>query len=280
MNNVAVFGANGMAGHMITQYLRDNGYNVITIAKSGAMYDCNIENPIQVMEIVSQLSNCDYVINCVGFLVKDSKDRPDRAAIINSWFPHFLENCFKNSPTKVIHLSTDCVFDGSEGHYKENAIHTEMNAYGKSKSLGEINNDKDITFRMSIIGPEVKPNGTGLLLWVTTTTEKTLNGYVDAWWNGITTLQLAKCLHIYMQNPTVTGVYHLVNNDNYINKYDLLCLINEVYELGKEIVRSTGPKLANKILVDTRLSVDWKIPDYRTQLTELRNYPVVHNIIK
>jgi dTDP-4-dehydrorhamnose reductase len=269
---IAVFGANGMAGHMLTRYFRERGANVTTVARTDADLLCDVENASSVVEVLTNLIDYDFIVNCVGLLVKDSIDRPDRAAIVNGWFPHFLEHHFKASTTKVVHLSTDCVFDGKEGHYKEKDAHTENNSYGRSKSLGEINNNKDITFRMSIIGPEIKNNGTGLLLWATTTSSTTLNGFVDAWWNGITTLQLAKCVWNYMKTPTLSGVYHLVNNNNFINKYDLLCIINEIYGLNKNIVKSTGPKLANKILVDTRLDRDWDIPEYRIQLKELFEY--------
>ena len=269
---IAVFGANGMAGHILTRYFKEMGALVTTVARSGTDLICDIENTAGVLEVLDKLKNYDFIINCVGLLVKDSNERPDRAAVVNGWFPHFLEHYYKNSSTRVVHLSTDCVFDGKDGHYREGDIHSESNSYGRSKSLGEINNKKDVTFRMSIIGPELKNNGTGLLLWATTTSNTTLNGFVDAWWNGITTLQLAKCIWNYMEKPTISGVYHLVNNDYLINKYDLLCAINDVYSLNKKIVKSTGPKLVNKILVDTRLDRDWGISDYRTQLTELRDY--------
>lgn len=269
---VAVFGAAGMAGHIVVKYLNDQGVNVSTVARESGNYHCDVENIQRVASTLAHFDDYDYIINCVGLLVKDSIQRPDRAAIINGWFPHYLEQWAKNKGAKVVHLSTDCVFDGSKGHYTESDIHTETNAYGRSKSLGEINNGKDITFRTSIIGPELKSSGTGLMHWLTTNREQTLQGYVDAYWNGVTTLQLAKCIWKYMQNPSVSGVYHLVNNSVNINKYDLLRTINDIYGLEKKITKSTGPKAINKILVDTRGEVDWGIPDYYRQLTELRDY--------
>jgi dTDP-4-dehydrorhamnose reductase len=269
---VAVFGSNGMAGHMVVRYLRDKGHSVTTLARSNADMIVDVENTNSVYSVIAKLHDYDYVINCVGLLVKDSIDRPDRAAVINAWFPHALEHHYRLTNTKIIHLSTDCVFDGQTGHYSEKDVHTEMNAYGRSKSLGELNNTKDITFRMSIIGPEIKNNGTGLLHWTLNNKADTLGGYVDAWWNGITTLQLAKCIEQYMQDPTITGVYHLVNNEYFVNKYELLCLINQVYELNKIIKKTTGPKLANKVLIDSRLEIDFQIPDHKTQLRELRSY--------
>jgi len=154
----------------------------------------------------------------------------------------------------------------------ENDIHTEMNAYGSSKSLGEINNNKDITFRMSIIGTEIKANGTGLLAWFLRQSPNEVPGWENAWWNGITTLQLARCIDQYVNDPKISGIYHLVNNDNKINKYELLLKFNEIFKANKTIVRTEGPKPVNKILIDTRKEIDFQIPDYTTQLNDLMRF--------
>lgn len=269
---ILVIGSHGMAGHVITQYLKQQGHDVSTIARSNADLIMDVENFAEAQRLKEVAHMFDFVINCIGLLVKDSNDRPDRAALINGWFPHYLEQIFFKSKTRVVHLSTDCVFDGKKGNYIESDTHTETNSYGKSKSLGEINNTKDITFRMSIIGPEIKANGTGLLNWIITNSDKELNGWENAWWNGVTTLQLAKCIEIYLQNPIISGIYNLVNNDVKINKYDLLCKVNQIYKLEKTIIKSNGPKTVNKILVDTRKLIDFKIPKYDIQLKELQEF--------
>jgi dTDP-4-dehydrorhamnose reductase len=270
---ILVVGSNGMAGHIITKFLKGQGYTVSTAAKHNADYRLDVEETSITQRFFEEIKNeYDFIINCIGLLVKDSIERPDRAAIINAWLPHAIETAVRNTNTKLIHLSTDCVFDGKKGDYVENDIHTEMNAYGSSKSLGEINNSKDITFRMSIIGTEIKESGTGLLNWVLKNNDKELPGWENAWWNGITTLQLAKCIDQYINSPTINGVYHLVNNNNKINKYDLLCKINEIFKLEKLIIKTVGPKPVNKILIDTRNLISFNIPDYNTQLTELRDF--------
>lgn len=269
---ILVIGSNGMAGHVVVSYLKKRGHSVTTMARSHADYCLDIEDVNQTQHIFSIIEKFDYVINCIGLLVKDSIDNPHRASIINGWFPHFLEHTYKDTNTKVVHLSTDCVFDGKKGEYVESDTHTETNFYGKSKSLGELNNSKDVTFRMSIIGPELKQSGTGLMNWVLNSTDSELNGWSNAWWNGITTLQLAKCIDRYIQESVITGVYHLVNNDVKINKYDLLCKINDIYGLGKKINKVDGPKPVNKILIDTRKMLDFEIPNYDVQLTELKNF--------
>jgi dTDP-4-dehydrorhamnose reductase len=272
--NIAVLGAHGMAGHVISKYLKSKGHSVVDVARTDTRITADFEDRCSVDQMLDQLrlEHVDYVINCVGLLVKDSIDRPDRAACLNSWLPHYLEHRLSNTATKLVHLSTDCVFDGSKGNYTETDTHTEKNSYGRSKSLGEVNNHKDITFRMSIIGPELKASGTGLFNWFLNRSDLEVNGWENAWWNGITTLQLAKCIDLYMHNPTISGVYHLVNNNVKINKYELLCKINEIYSVNKTVIRTTGPKPVDKILVDTRQQFNFAIPDYHVQLTELRDF--------
>ena len=261
---ITVVGSRGMAGHVIVKYLEQQGHQVTAVDRTTLDIEGKVDHFFDSLD-------ADFVVNAIGLLVKDCIDRPDRAITINSWWPQYCAYRLKDTSTKLIHLSTDCVFDGKRGNYLESDEHTETNAYGRSKSFGEINNAKDVTFRMSIIGPELK-NGTGLLNWVLTNKDQELPGWDNAWWNGITTLQLAKCIDQYIKNPVITGVYHLVNNDVKINKYDLLCKINEVYELSKKIVRTQGPKTVNKVLVDTRDELDFAIPDYDTQLQQLRDF--------
>lgn len=269
---VTVLGAGGMAGHVVVEYLKQQGHSVSAITRA----ELDVENIAQVSTFFDSLDT-DFVVNCVGLLVKPCIDRPDQAAIVNSWLPHYIEHRLKDTQTRLVHLSTDCVFDGSRGNYIETDVHTETNAYGRSKSFGEVNNSKDITFRMSIIGPEIK-NGTGLLHWAVSNTDATLPGWENAWWNGITTLELARCINLYINDPKISGIYHLVNNNNCINKYDLLCKINHVYQLGKTIVATQGPKNINKVLVDTRQEFDFAIPDYDQQLQQLRKFNVVSHM--
>lgn len=270
---ILIFGSQGMAGHIVNRYLSLKGHDIDTVARSNAKFSLDIENFLLVTQFLKEIKNdYDYIINCIGLLVKDSQDRPDRAILINSWFPHAIEHAIAGSKTKLIHLSTDCVFDGQKGNYIESDLHTETNFYGKSKSLGEVNNNKDITFRMSIIGTELKTNGSGLLNWILTNNSTEISGYENALWNGITTLELAKCIEYYINNPSINGVYHLVNNDININKYQLLCKINNIFELEKNIIKTNGPKDVNKILIDTRKEFKYQIKDYDTQIRELKEF--------
>jgi dTDP-4-dehydrorhamnose reductase len=267
---ITVLGATGMAGHMIVRYLKDMGYDVVPVTRQ----QLDVENINSVKDYFANHDCGDFLINCIGLLVADCRNRPDRAIVINSWFPHYIEYILKESHTRIIHLSTDCVFNGDRGFYTEQdtAQHSGTDPYSQSKLHGEINNNKDITFRMSIIGPELHKSGTGLFNWVVNNPATTIQGWSNAWWNGMTTLQLAKCIEKYIANSVETGIYHLTCSSVSINKYELLKKINEIFELEKTVEENAGTAYVNKILLDTRNTLDVSIPNYDTQLSDLKEY--------
>lgn len=252
---ILVLGAEGMAGHMISSYLKAVGYDVTDFTRRELDIEKSLHFPM----------DYDYVINCIGVLLPDSEKDMQRTVFVNSYLPQYLSSYYTNGP--IIHISTDCVFDGKRGHYSEYEIPNERHIYGLSKGLGELNNTKDITLRVSIIGPEIKSpeRRSGLLNWILTEPSPVLMGYTKAWWNGITTLELAKVIEQYLNDP-VHGIFHPVNES--VNKFELLSLINEVYGLGKTINPIEGPKEVNKVLECTRPY--FSVAPLRKQLEELK----------
>lgn len=272
---IIILGANGMAGHIIKAYLKEQGHEVHGASRHpGDLYlDVEAQEARNKFMYNNAIACADFVINCIGVLGPDSNKNPGRTVFLNSWWPHYLETHYAHNKTKVIHISTDCIFDGSRGWYIESDSPTETNLYGRSKALGEINNDKDLTLRMSIIGTEIKKEGrSGLLNWVTSNPEDKIFGWEKAIWNGITTFELAKQINNYIQNPVISGIYHLVP-DYTISKYHLVSHINDIFECNKEVIAIPG-KEENKTLLDTRneYKVFSKIPDYREQLCELKEF--------
>ena len=126
--------------------------------------ECNVTNFDSLFEIIEEIKP-DYIINCIGVLIKGSMEDPSNAILINAVLPHKLAQFSKAVNAKFIHISTDCVFDGSKGNYIETDNKTTQDTYGLSKSLGEISDAKNLTLRTSIIGPELKNNGEGLFSW-------------------------------------------------------------------------------------------------------------------
>jgi dTDP-4-dehydrorhamnose reductase len=157
--SILVLGSAGMAGHVIYKVLKEElkDFRIFDVAR-----DSRFVNPSKCMDIkdfkmlehyIEELKPA-FIINCIGLLNKSAENFPDEAILINSYLPHFLESKTKNSSTKVIHISTDCVFSGSKGMYKEDDFRDATGYYALTKALGELNNNKDLTIRTSIIGPE------------------------------------------------------------------------------------------------------------------------------
>lgn len=178
----------------------------------------------------------DVVLNCAGI----TKRRPEvndplQAIDVNALFPHRLARWAGDAGKRVIHFSTDCVFDGAEGDYTEDSATTGKDAYGKTKALGELRYDHALTLRSSFIGRELAIHSE-LLDWFLGQKGKTVKGFTNAFYTGISTLEMARVVgDIIERHPELGGLYQLSVPDP-ISKYDLLVLAKEAFGLQTEIV--------------------------------------------
>jgi dTDP-4-dehydrorhamnose reductase len=217
----------------------------------------NIFEPDVVSQYLSELKP-DYVINCVGLLIKSAKLYPDKTIFANAYFPHFLAQLSNSLNFKLIHISTDCVFSGKAGNYTEDSIKDASDIYGVSKALGEVVDDKNLTIRTSIVGPELVGRGEGLFDWFMRQSGTTY-GYKSAKWSGVTTLTLAHFI-IWVINHELTGLAHLTNNKT-INKFDLLTLFAKVYCKTTNISDQKDYK-SDKTFKNTNNDILFRVPDY------------------
>lgn len=267
MSKVLVIGIKGMAGHVIYRYLKNiSDINVSGLARnideSESVYSVDVTDTNRLSDII--LSNeYDYVVNCIGILNRDAEDNPAKAIWFNSYFPHFLEEVTNNTNTKIIHISTDCVFNGIKGGYSEYDVKDGYGYYAQSKALGEIDNQKDLTIRTSIIGPELNANGIGLFHWFMNQ-KGSIKGYTSAIWSGVTTLELAKSVHHVINNP-ITGLVHLTNGIP-INKFELLSIFKRIWNKDIEISSFDG-KIVNKSLIKSS-KFNYEVPSYEEMLIE------------
>jgi dTDP-4-dehydrorhamnose reductase len=193
---ILVLGASGMAGHTISLYFKNKGHNIYAYSTSKVNFCKSIVGDVfNLTHLKNEIlkNNFDVIINCIGLLNKIAEDNPSKAIFINSYIPFYLSDLIKGSNTKLIHMSTDCVFAGNSGPYSESSLKDGRTFYDRTKALGEINNNKNLTFRNSIIGPDMKSNGIGLFNWFMKQ-DSDLIGYNKAIWTGVTTLTLAKAM--------------------------------------------------------------------------------------
>ncbi len=277
---VLVLGATGMAGHVMYEYLQrpEFEYSVLGTARFSAPGLLEFDAmwaPEDIERFFKEQGPLDAVINCIGCLVHDSQEDPGLALRLNATLPRHLELIFKDTETKVVHISTDCVFDGLKGEsYSIDDAPTESSNYGLTKRLGEINNDKDWTIRTSIIGPELStkpsaPNNSGLLHWfLTQDPDADLKGYTHAFWSGISTIELAQIVaHNLFEG--YCGIQQVSRNSK-ISKFELLQTAKNVFHRNwtiepcdvKKVDKSLIPCVQFPMLMD----------HYHVMLDELRDW--------
>ena len=265
---VLILGSTGMLGHQVVNYLKGFSDFIVDdisyrnkLRMSTIIVDAMSKSVLE--EAIVKLKP-DFIINCIGILVKGSQDE-ERAIYLNAYLPHQLKTIAKNINSKLIHISTDCVFSGSRGQYIETDSRDGQGVYSQTKILGEIVDSVNLTLRTSIIGPELKNNGEGLFHWFMNQSSD-VSGYTKAIWSGVTTIELAKAVKWSIDN-NITGLYHVTNNSS-ISKYDLLQLFQK--HTKKSIrIKSINGKYVDKSFIDTKLLMDYEIPSYEKMVVEM-----------
>ncbi|MGN6351017.1 MAG: dTDP-4-dehydrorhamnose reductase family protein, partial [Candidatus Nitrosocosmicus sp.] len=276
-SRILVLGAGGMAGHIVYDYLKKNTlYEIIGIARKSTVPEVIILDVTNFAELEFKIKEIKpvVIINAVGVLIKGSESFPENAILLNSYLPHFLVSVSRKYNSKLIHISTDCVFSGKRGGYTEHSFPDSDSIYGRSKSLGEIRNEHDLTIRTSIIGPEIKNNGEGLFDWFMKS-KGTIKGFTDVYWSGITTLELAKAIKIAIENRII-GLIHLTNNQK-ISKYDLLCIIKKIWNRNEVIIQKDNSYRIDKSFLNTNETQNiFNVPSYEQMLLEMKDYMILN----
>lgn len=265
---VLVLGSTGMLGHQVVNFFLQLGtYEITDIAFREKLRDetiiLDITDKKKVENTINKIKP-DVIVNCIGVLIRGSCDI-ENAIYINAYLPHQLKNIAQKMGAKLIHISTDCVFSGNKGHYIESDEKDGKDVYAKTKALGEVIDDTNVTLRTSIIGLELKNNGEGLFHWFMMQ-NGVIGGFTKAIWSGVTTLELAKAIQWTIKN-NITGLYHITNNTS-INKYELLNLFKKYTKKDIQINKVDG-KAVDKSFVDTRKEINYAIPSYENMVKDL-----------
>lgn len=287
---VLVFGCSGMLGNAMIKVLAAKedwiifgtlrspnpalqaiAPNVKIISNIDAL-DCN--------HLISAFieSRPQVVINCVG-LVKQlvTSEDPTQAIPINSWLPHTLAKLCDLAGARLIHISTDCVFSGMKGNYRESDFSDATDLYGRSKFLGEVHYPNAITLRTSIIGHELNSTH-GLVNWFLSQT-KIVKGYTNAIFSGLPTCELARVIRdLIILNSKLNGLYHVGSAP--ISKYDLLNLINHEYKKKLEILPEDQPKINRSL--NTRLfqeATGYQAPSWSKLIAQMHAFQEANKIV-
>ncbi|WP_281742895.1 dTDP-4-dehydrorhamnose reductase family protein [Polynucleobacter yangtzensis] len=239
-----ILGATGMMGNTLFRYLNQSpgfiSYGTIRNSSDIKRFKAedaqqilsglDVGNLAQLADIIKTLKP-DVVVNCIGIVKQLSEaDDPLQVIPINSLLPHQLAKICLSHQSRLIHLSTDCVFSGNKGLYTESDFPDANDLYGRSKYLGEVDYPNTITLRTSIIGHEMHSNKS-LINWFLSQSGE-IQGFTKAIFSGLPTIELSKVIRDYViPNKSMRGVYHISSDP--IDKFHLLELTKNIY--GKEI---------------------------------------------
>jgi dTDP-4-dehydrorhamnose reductase len=268
-----ILGANGMLGSYIYNYFLDHSYPVKAIYRSDfdvMIHDSDILEGLLLKKSEKVCSDKVVIFNAIGLISQKNNNDKDLLFRINGYFPRDLGIMCQKNNWKLIHPSTDCVFNGQLGHYNENSEPDAIDLYGISKSIADTflkQQRHACIIRTSIIGEN--KSGISLLEWVKSNKNNTINGYTNHYWNGITCYQYAKILYnIISNNEIFIGIRHIYSND--ISKYELVKLINIIFNNNTStILPIEHPKFQNKCLVSNY--TNYNESSIRDQLYELKN---------
>ncbi len=279
---ILILGVSGMLGNILFTLfsqnykifdtygtLRDkNKIKFFNYQKKKLYFGYNVNNFEKFNILISKLKP-DYVINCIGS-IKQKKYTFKEYLNINSFFPNKLNILCIKYNAKLIHFSTDCVFNGKYGNRNEHDEPDARDTYGITKFLGEVYSSNSITLRTSIIGHELG-SSYGLLEWFLKSKNKVV-GYENVKFNGVTTTEIFNLLKkIILIKKDISGLYHISSNK--ISKKKLLDLIAKIYKKNIKIIPS------KKIIIDRSLNssliknkINYKPPSWEKMIVSMKNF--------
>lgn len=260
---IGVFGSSGMLGHVLVKFCILSGIDVVPLSRRNLPGDLSRISylPFDVESYNADSQDFDYVINCCG-LIKQRNSSENDFYKVNQEFPKKLASKYGK---RMIHISTDCVFSGNKGKYIESDIKDASDAYGLSKSGGEEINARIL--RTSIIGTHPEDSN-GLLEWARSQRKKSVNGYADHFWGGVTTLELSKHIISEIESIDSQSLKHVYSER--VSKFDMLQMISGEFDLDLSISKIYTGKVDRSLSTMFEGNISKK--NLSKQLQDLREF--------
>ena len=265
VTQVIVFGSTGMLGRYVCEYLKES-ISVIGITRDDFDAETGTLQDLRRLFERNKVDSDTVVFNALGAIPHAGVQSESTYFKVNSICPMLLSTLCVDYGAKMIHATTDCVFDGLSGNYDEMSSKNSKDVYGLSKLIGE--NITATVIRTSIIGENKK--GISLVEWVKKNSGKQVTGYTNHFWNGITCLQFAKLVkYMIINNVFWDGIRHIYSPE-VISKADLIEMINKEYDLNITVVKAKV-NLCDRSLKST-YDLITTIPSLQQQIHEMKEF--------
>jgi len=277
---ILVLGASGMLGHQLWLQLGETREVAGTLRRSAPRLERlaggrrRLDAGVDAADLASVAAALDRwspaaVVNCVGVIKQLPAGRDPVACLrVNALFPHLLDGLCRERGVRLVHVSTDCVFNGRRGGYRESDPPDAEDLYGRSKALGELADGPALTLRTSIVGHELESR-LSLLEWFLAQ-EGEVSGYGGARWSGVTTVTLARLVRdVVLPRPELRGLMQVAAEP--LDKDALLRRFAATYGRATKILRREVP-VEDRTLDGSRFeaATDWRAPAWDEQLATLR----------
>ncbi len=277
---VLILGGTGMLGHQLYQAARSRFETWVTVRGEALAHHplfmqnepviagVDVEQPHSYAAVIARLQP-HAIVNAIGLVKQRSgSDDPVEAIQVNALFPHLLARCAAAHGARLIHVSTDCVFSGTTGGYRETDPPDAADLYGRSKLLGEVTEHGALTLRTSMIGRELS-SSRGLVEWFLGRKNQDADGFTQAIFSGLTTPVLAALIvDIIERCPQLTGLYHVAAAP--IAKYRLLCLLDAAFGANVRITPSDRLRIDRSLDGSRfRAATGFVAPDWETMIDQL-----------
>jgi dTDP-4-dehydrorhamnose reductase len=270
---ILILGFSGMLGSRITSRLiATSDVKIIIAGRTAPTISLFSELDFQKfdaktsdLEALIQLTKPDFVINALGW-IKQKDASSSLGLVLNSVIPAQLCELSVQYDFKLIHFSTDCVFDGSTGDYDVLSTPNPTDFYGQTKYLGEVSGDNVMCIRTSIIGYEINSQYS-LLEWILSQRD-VISGYSGAYFTGVSTNELSEFIAEICSSNFVSGLFHVASDS--ISKLELIRIVKSVYQLDLEI-HEDHEVLINRGLVPNyhKLNIKWQAKNWRSKIEQI-----------
>lgn len=281
---ILILGADGMLGHKLFQRLGAVYPETVGTISGRVTAEPFIRIPFfQTGKVIQEVDPMDfkglentikqvapdYVVNCLRVATHgDAVVPPVQSITVNSLLPHRLAEMAARQGARLIHFSSDCVFDGRQGMYTEEDSPNATHAYGQTRLLGEVDADNTLVLRGSVIGRELAGNSS-LLEWFLLRKGTEIEGFTKAIYSGLTSIETARVVRMILEKaPRLTGLFHVASEP--INKFDLLNLAKESFTVDVTIHKEEGFSVDRSLNADKfKAATNYIPPSWPAMMTEL-----------
>lgn len=279
-----ILGATGMLGHALWRVCDDRFDTWTTVRGSRGGYPDGLfrdartipgidARDFDAVSVAVRRVRPEVIVNCIGLVKQHPLATDDaRMTALNAHLPHHLAVLAGELGCRLVHISTDCVFSGRQGRYREDDPTDAEDLYGRTKAEGEVSGPGLLTLRLSLIGRELEARR-GLAEWFLSQRGGRVRGYTHAFFSGITTRVAAEEIaDIVDGHSSLSGIFHLAADR--ISKHDLLVLMNDAFATDATIEPSADLVIDRSLCGDRfRDATGWRPPSWPRMIADMAADP-------